>query len=50
MRTLILAAVEEHSEHAQPAVHPYVVGAIALSLLIAMLMWTLAFGKGRPHS
>jgi len=47
MRTLILAAVEEHSE---PAVHPYAVGAIALGILLAMLMFTLAFGKGRPHS
>jgi hypothetical protein len=47
MKTLILAAVEEHSE---PAIHPYAVGAIALGLLLAMLLFTLAFGKGRPHS
>jgi hypothetical protein len=47
MKTVILAAVEEHSE---PAVHPYWVGVIALGLLIAMLLFTLSFGKGRPHS
>lgn len=47
MLTLILAAAEESSD---PAIHPYVVGGIALGLLIAMLLFTLAFGKGRPHS
>ena len=47
MKPLILAAVEEQSDS---ALHPYVVGAIALGLLLAMLLFTLAFGKGRPHS
>jgi hypothetical protein len=47
MKLLILAAVEEQSD---PAIHPYVVGAIALGLLLAMLLFTLSFGKGRPHS
>jgi hypothetical protein len=48
MSTGLLAVVEEHSS--DPALHPYVVGGIALGLLIAMLLFTLAFGKGRPHS
>ena len=33
-----------------PAIHPYVVGAIALGILLAMLLSLLSFGRGRDHS
>ena len=29
---------------------PFAIGLIALGILIALLLVTLAFGKGRPHS
>lgn len=40
---------EEAAEH-EPLIHPYLVGAIALGILLAMLLGVLAFGKGREHS
>jgi hypothetical protein len=33
-----------------PAVHPYVVGAIALSLLLVLVLAVVSFGGGREHS
>ncbi|MDQ3615174.1 MAG: hypothetical protein M3393_00795 [Actinomycetota bacterium] len=44
---LVTAAAEVHSE---PVVHPYVVGAVTLLLLLAMMAGLLMFGKGRDHS
>ncbi|MEH3033949.1 MAG: hypothetical protein PGN07_07880 [Aeromicrobium erythreum] len=48
MLTTILAAAEEGAEHGGP--HPYVIGAIALGILLVLLFALLAFGKGREHS
>ena len=45
----LLAAAEEAAEH-EPAVHPYVIGAIALGILLVLLLALLAFGKGREHT
>ena len=33
-----------------PAIHPYLVGVIALAILLAMLLGLLTFGRGRDHS
>lgn len=33
-----------------PAINPYVVGAIALLILLAMLIALMMFGGGREHS
>ena len=33
-----------------PAINSYLVGAIALAILFAMMLGLLAFGKGRDHS
>lgn len=35
---------------AEPVIHPYEVGAIALVALLLLLFALLAFGKGREHS
>lgn len=45
--TLVLAAAESHGE---PAIHPYVVGGIALGILLALLLMVVAIGGGREHS
>ena len=34
----------------EPAVHPYLIGAISLAILLAMMIGLLMFGKGRDHS
>jgi len=33
-----------------PAVHPYLVGAIALAILLGLLLALISFGGGREHS
>lgn len=48
LTSMITVAAETHA--GEPAVHPYVVGAIALGILLAMLFGLLMFGKGRDHS
>lgn len=45
-----LAIVLAESEHGDPAIHPYVVGAVALGILLALLLLLLAVGGGREHS
>lgn len=47
LNSLILVASEAHSE---PAVNPYVVGAIALGILLVSLLIVMAIGGGREHS
>jgi hypothetical protein len=43
----VLAAEAEHSE---AAISPYVVGAVALALLLVLLVAVVSFGGGREHS
>ena len=45
---LVLAA-EEAAEH-EPLIHPYIVGALALGILLSLLAGILVFGAGREHS
>ena len=40
-------AAEAESE---PAVHPYVIGAVTLVLLMVLLLAVVSFGGGREHS
>ena len=47
LSTVITLAAEAESE---PAVHPYVVGALALGLLLVLLLAVVSFGGGREHS
>lgn len=44
----VIAVAAEVSE--EPPVHPYVVGAIAFAILLALLFGLMMFGKGRDHS
>ncbi|HEV2796467.1 MAG TPA: hypothetical protein VGV65_02525 [Nocardioides sp.] len=46
--TLIVMAAE--AEHSEPVVSPYVVGAVALGLLLLLLAAVVSFGGGREHS
>ena len=48
LNSLIVLAAE--AEHGDPVVDPYVVGAIALGLLLALLAAVVSFGGGREHS
>lgn len=48
LNTLIVAAAE--AGHEEPAVSPWLVGGIALSILLFFLMVVLMFGAGREHS
>jgi len=45
--SLIPAAVENSAD---PAMHPYLVGALALAVLLVLLFGLMMFGKGRDHS
>ena len=47
LTSLIVLASEAHSKS---AVNPYVIGGIALSLLVAALITVVAIGGGREHS
>ncbi len=44
---LLIRAAEEHHEQ---AINPWIVGGIALGVLLAMLGALVAFGGGREHS
>ncbi len=46
--TSFITVAAEHS--AEPAIHPFVVGAVAFAILLAMLFGLTMFGKGRDHS
>lgn len=45
--TLLVQAAEEHHEQ---VINPWIVGAIAFSLLVGMMLALVAFGGGREHS
>ena len=47
LTSLTTTAAEVHSE---PVIQPYLVGAITLAILMALLIGLLMFGKGREHS
>lgn len=47
LTSLIIMASEAHSE---PAVSPYVIGGIALALLLLALLVVVLIGGGREHS
>jgi hypothetical protein len=46
----VLATRVAEESHGDPAVPAWVVGAIALGILLAMLLALVAFGGGREHS
>ena len=48
LNSLIVIAAE--AEHGDPVLSPYVVGAIALGLLLLLLLALITFGGGREHS
>ena len=50
MLSTAITLAAETSEHGDPVVHPYVIGAIALGLLLALLAAVVSFGGGREHS
>jgi uncharacterized protein (DUF2062 family) len=50
MLSTAITLAAETSEHGDPAVHPYVIGAIALALLMGLLAAVVSFGGGREHS
>jgi hypothetical protein len=49
LSTLVITA-SESAEHGDPAVHPVVVGGIALGILLILLAILVAVGGGREHS
>jgi len=50
MLSIAIPFAVETGENHSPAVHPYVVGAIALGLLLVLLLAVVSFGGGREHS
>ncbi len=47
LSALSIVAAESTGE---PTIHPYVVGAIALAILLGLLLALVSFGGGREHS
>ncbi|NYE37781.1 hypothetical protein F4692_002914 [Nocardioides cavernae] len=47
LSTVITLAAEAESE---PAVSPYVIGGVALAILLVLLLAVVSFGGGREHS
>jgi hypothetical protein len=45
-----LTVLAAEAEHGDPVVSPYVVGGIALALLLVLLLAVVSFGGGREHS
>ena len=45
-----LIFLTESAGHESGGVNPYVVGGIALGLLLALLLAVISFGGGREHS
>ena len=48
LTSLVITASEAAAD--EPAIHPYVIGALALGILLAALAILLIFGGGREHS
>lgn len=46
----LVVLVEETAERGEPLIHPYLVGGLALGVLLAALAAVVAFGAGREHS
>ncbi|MET1133454.1 MAG: hypothetical protein ABWX60_08540 [Aeromicrobium sp.] len=49
MLDLMLAA-EEAAHHGEAAINPWLVGGIALGVLMVLLLITFLFGLGREHT
>ncbi len=45
-----LTVLAAEVEHGDPVISPYVVGGIALGLLLVLLAAVVSFGGGREHS
>ncbi|MDT0184353.1 hypothetical protein Q9S36_29580 [Microbacterium sp. ARD31] len=50
MLSTVTTLAAETAEHGEPALHPYVVGGIALAILLVLLLAVISFGGGREHS
>ncbi len=50
MSALLVGFVAAAEEHHEQVINPWVVGAITMGILLAMLFGLLAFGGGREHS
>ena len=50
MLSTVITLAAETAEHGEPAVHPYVIGGLALALLLVLLLAVVSFGGGREHS
>jgi hypothetical protein len=50
LSALSIQAAEIAESHGEPAVHPYVIGALALTILLGLLLALISFGGGREHS
>ncbi|MDZ5662471.1 hypothetical protein HN031_14290 [Nocardioides sp. zg-1308] len=50
MLSTAITLAAETAEHDAPAVSPYVIGAVALGLLLVLLLAVVSFGGGREHS
>ncbi len=48
--SLSALAIKVAETHAEPAVSPYVIGAITLAILLSLLLALITFGGGREHS
>lgn len=48
MLDLMLAA--EEAAHGEAAINPFVIGGIALGVLLVLLLITFLFGLGREHT
>ena len=46
VQTILVAA----SEYGESAISPYVVGGLALAILLTLLVALITFGAGREHS
>ena len=51
LTSLVTTAATTGTEaHNELPIHPYLVGALVLAILLALLAGLLMFGKGREHS